>query len=91
MGLGNLKEVSRSSVGDWGEDAQALIAAQAGKPCIFPFKHDGVTHNKCKVIFGDVPICSTRVDSDGNHVDGHWGFCDCNCPAEGKLSGMHIS
>ena len=87
----NLQVVSGSSKRDWGEDAQALIAAQTGKPCVFPFKHDGVTYTKCKVIFGDIPICSTRVDSRGNHVDGHWGFCDNNCFAEGRLSEMHIS
>ena len=90
--LANLR-VSNGSVVD--QDASArdldiskardLIAAQSGKPCAFPFIHDGVTYSKCKVIFGDIPICSTRVDSDDNHVDGYWGFCDDNCPTEGMF------
>ena len=97
-GIENIKTISSSSARDckviFGAnicissrlaDAQALISAHAGKPCVFPFKHAGVTYTKCKVIFGDIPICSTRVDPDGNHVDGHWGICDSNCPTEGRF------
>ena len=61
------------------------LTGQSGKPCAFPFIYDGVTYTKCKIIFGDIPICSTRVDSDNNHVDGHWGICNDQCPTEGML------
>ena len=28
--------------------------------------------------------CSTKVDAEGVHVSGNWGFCKGNCPIEGK-------
>ena len=83
--IANIKTISAGSARDSGVHAQALISAHAGKPCVFPFKHAGVTYTKCKVIFGDIPICSTYVDPDGNHVDGYWGICDSNCPTEGRF------
>jgi len=58
---------------------------QAGKRCIFPFTHDGVTYNGCPVD-PYVPTerwCSTKVDSEGKHVSGEneFGYCDAkNCP-----------
>ncbi len=54
------------------------------KPCIFPFKFNGETYNKCTDVNDpdDRLWCSTKIDDSGNHVQsgGFWGHCgqDCN-------------
>ena len=57
----------------------------AGKPCVFPFRYNGVLYNEC-TLEGNapgetVPWCSTMTDSNDNHVGGQgkWGFCSSNC------------
>merc|ERR1719402_883266 len=55
--------------------------------CIFPWTHRSKTYDGCK----DDPEnpgetwCSTKVDSDGNHVTGEdeWGLCGDGCPITG--------
>ena len=50
-------------------------------PCVFPFKFRGKVYNACTFDHtsqdNDIkPWCSTKTDSDGNHVQGNWGVCD---------------
>merc|ERR1712183_530586 len=58
----------------------------AGKPCVFPFTFAGTEHTSCaEWEFGGVAQgefwCSTKVDSEGNHMDGEgeYGFCSPKC------------
>merc|ERR1712154_246253 len=58
----------------------------AGKPCVFPFTFAGTEHTSCaEWEFGGAAQgefwCSTKVDSEGNHVDGEgeYGFCSPEC------------
>ena len=52
------------------------------KPCVFPFKFDGVTYNYCTTASNDPDDdkawCSTKVDEFGRHVggQGNWEKCD---------------
>ena len=57
---------------------------KTGKPCVFPFEYKGKEYSNCAWEEGeDKPWCSTKVDSNGKHVDGssHWGYCNAYCPA----------
>ena len=53
--------------------------ARRGTPCVFPFKINSETFNECTRKFdnNNELWCSTRVDSEGNHIRGNWGHCDC--------------
>ena len=60
-------------------------SAGANKPCIFPFRYDGISYNTCTYVNSDnenKPWCSTRVDNNRNHVPGggHYGNCGPKCP-----------
>ena len=51
------------------------------KACIFPFKYAGRIYNQCiDLLNSGTPWCSTRVDSYGHHVAGHWDDCEETCP-----------
>merc|ERR1712241_1157547 len=56
----------------------------ANKPCIFPFRYNGVSYNTCTLVSADEnkPWCSTLVDENNNHVPGggHYGECGPKCP-----------
>ena len=56
-----------------------------GRDCIFPFKWNGQTFNSCPVDSDDKSKwwCSTKVDSNGNHVpnQNEYGHCGSSCPA----------
>ena len=58
----------------------------ANQPCIFPFKWSGKTYNSCPVDPDDSneTWCSTKTDSDGNHITGQglWGLCGPKCKKE---------
>ena len=58
----------------------------ANQPCIFPFKWSGKTYNSCPVDPDDSneTWCSTKTDSDGNHITGQglWGQCGPKCKKE---------
>jgi len=58
------------------------------EPCIFPFKYNGVEYTSCTWASSEKtdykPWCSTRVDSSGNHISGHWGNCESGCPIPSK-------
>jgi len=76
----------------------------AGQACVFPFTFSGVTYNSCaEWIYGGQPSgttwCSTKVDSNGVHVnnEGNYGFCptDSACttsvaPKAGVRSGAVV-
>jgi len=54
-----------------------------GKPCIFPFRHNGVTYRECSVAgLNGTAWCSTRVNNDGEHLAGQglYGICPTSCP-----------
>lgn len=65
--------------------------AVPGAVCIFPSMVAGVTLTGCTTVDGDSrPWCSTQVDSSGNQVKGHWGYCpETGCPVDsrGRASG----
>ena len=56
----------------------------ANKPCIFPFRFNGVSYNTCTLDSAEEnkPWCSTLVDENNNHVPGggHYGDCGPKCP-----------
>ena len=56
----------------------------ANKPCMFPFRFNGVNYNTCTLDSAEEnkPWCSTRVDGNNNHVPGggHYGNCGPKCP-----------
>merc|ERR1712168_1458665 len=53
--------------------------------CKFPFKHNNRIYGGCTNI--DVPsgntsllFCATEVNSNGEMIDGKWGYCNEFCP-----------
>jgi len=57
-----------------------------GKQCVFPFTFYGVTYTGCaEWMYGGQYMgkrwCSTRTDSNGEHVDGQgeYGICADSC------------
>ena len=63
-----------------------VSGASPNLPCIFPFRFNGVTHNKCTWdqahLTEHKAWCSTLVDETGHHVGGQgkWGNCGPSCP-----------
>ena len=63
-----------------------VSGAAPSLPCIFPFRFNGVTHNKCTWdqahLTEHKAWCSTLVDETGHHVGGQgkWGNCAPGCP-----------
>merc|ERR1711971_144390 len=53
------------------------------KPCIFPFRFNGVTHNSCTSVNINQPWCSTATLSDGSHITGQYGLCPSTCSSSG--------
>ena len=56
---------------------------ERGTNCVFPFIYKGFNYSKCATVEnGDKTWCSTRTDTEGNHVDNFWGYCaqDCTAP-----------
>ena len=58
----------------------------ANQPCVFPFKWSGKTYTSCPVDpdDSDETWCSTKTDSEGNHITGQglWGQCGPKCKKE---------
>jgi len=58
----------------------------SNQPCIFPFIWYGKTYNGCPIDPDDSSQrwCSTKVDSNGNHItgQGNWGHCSSKCPKQ---------
>ena len=58
------------------------------KPCIFPFRHNGVTYSCCTTDTLGQPWCSTSTHANGSHISGQgrYGLCPSTCPgAEGYI------
>jgi len=65
----------------------------SNKPCIFPFKAyvdqekqivktiNGCTTELCGEDCSRY-WCSTKVDNNGFHIKGNWGYCDTKCPKD---------
>ena len=55
------------------------MGAKAGHPCVFPFNSNGKTcpGPKCCNLDNSAAgsWCSTKVDSNGNHVSGNYARC----------------
>ena len=52
--------------------------------CAFPFKYGSNTYYECRKDKFE-SRCSTKVDSDGRHIDGEWGDCGKDGPVKGKI------
>ena len=51
--------------------------------CIFPFKYKGKTYTACVTPSdGQKPYCATKVDSNGNLVEGKWARCNDFCKTD---------
>merc|ERR1712072_1647756 len=44
--------------------------------CKFPFSYRGMTYNSCTMEGESRHWCSTKTDSNGDHVTGNWGYCN---------------
>jgi hypothetical protein len=51
---------------------------QKNQPCVFPFTLQGTVYTSCtsKTDKDGRFWCSTKVDEEGSHIKGQWGFCD---------------
>jgi len=62
---------------------QTKSGPSPNQPCIFPFTWNGKTYNGCPIDPEDSSErwCSTKVDSNGNHItgQGNWGHCNSKC------------
>ena len=69
----------------------AVNGPQQNSPCIFPFKYKGKDYEACTDFEHTQYWCSTKVDTNGNHIDGQWGDCGVLCPnVEGKSSNRSV-
>ena len=63
------------------------------KNCVFPFKYEGKTYNKCTKDNSEngKSWCAFKVNRAGVAVNGKWADCDEGCPGVGKfgLGGVH--
>ena len=53
----------------------------SGERCVFPFRFKGVLNTECSLQGSPPAWCSTKTDSNDNHISngGHWGDC-APCP-----------
>ena len=64
-----------------------------GKPCVFPFKVNGIEFNECTSYQSPYgwPRCATKESQDldrprvgySTNMVSSWGFCSQECPVEG--------
>ena len=59
-----------------------------GQECVFPFRFRGRTYSSCTNNFDpDGKFwCSTRVDRNGVHIRGNWGYCEQSCRLSRSLN-----
>ena len=70
-----------------------LLSGQLNVKCVFPFTFMNKTYKTCPRTLhrerNGKPWCSTKVDIDGNHIEGNWGVCDdmekCEIEHNGKI------
>ena len=64
------------------EQCLTISGKDINKPCIFPFKIFGREYNGCLDNEDSTSWCSTKLDTNGNHLigKGFWGICSKNCP-----------
>jgi len=58
------------------------ITKSGNKPwakCVFPFRYGGKTYTGCTKAGHNALWCSTKTDSNGNHISGNWGNCNSDC------------
>jgi len=69
-------------------ECRTIGGPDPGQSCVFPFKFQGKIYNECPFDPDDQSKtwCSTKVDSNGNHVVGQkkWGHCSALCPETDK-------
>ena len=58
----------------------ALDRLSKKSPCVFPFNYKGREFEACTNKDHTQYWCSTRVDTNGNYIDGQWGDCSDECP-----------
>ena len=67
----------------------------SNQPCIFPFTWKDEKYNGCPIdpVDSSQRWCSTKVDSNGNHItgQGNWGHCDSKCPEQNWYLRLHIN
>merc|ERR1712066_230320 len=49
-------------------------------PCVFPFRHLGITYTSCTTSGKDMAWCSTNTTLAGEHIEGFYGICPDTCP-----------
>lgn len=54
------------------------------KPCVFPFIYKNRTFKGCSELDTTDPWCSTELDKNGFHSEGHWGNCPTECRIDGR-------
>jgi len=66
------------------EDRSNEGRAKLGVPCVFPFKYKDEIYNSCtnKSDPDGFLWCATKVDSEGNHLRGNFGYCGADCSEE---------
>ena len=67
-------------------DCKTTSGKKVGEKCVFPFKYKGRTcpGPMCCSFEGEA-WCSTKVDGDGVHVPGNWGYCkETGCQPKGE-------
>ena len=69
------------------EECIALDQQSKKSPCVFPFNYRGREFEACTNKDHTQYWCSTRVDTNGNYIDGQWGDCAHECPKE---KGKHV-
>ena len=86
-----IKEKGCKTIGGYNPNAPN---ATIGARCIFPFKFEGKMNYGCVCsgqTFCEYLWCSTKVDSTGNHIEGHegqnWGYCPKNYPENRNCQG----
>ena len=73
-----------------GKQCLTVSGPNPGKPCIFPFIHDGKSYSGCPIDPDDSSKrwCSTKVDNKGQHVpkQNEYGHCADTCPKSNPTS-----
>jgi len=59
---------------------------KTGVACRFPFKYKGTTYNECTMKAHHTFWCSTKTNSNGDHISGNYGHCNSNCNRTGCLT-----